>query len=157
MGNTNKMVNFDKVHIRAGLWSGVIGGVVFGALMGMMGMLPMVGMLVNSENAVVGFILHIIISAIIGIGFGIFFGHAAEKDRTAAIGLGLAYGFIWWILGPLVLMPSMMGMGLQLSLAGSQGAIGSLWGHLLFGFFMGLFYSMVTTRTPSTLHQAEAK
>ena len=143
----NGLISLDKKHIKAGIFSGVLAGVIFGALMGMMGMLPMVAMLTGSESAVVGFIVHIIFSAIIGATFAIFFGSTAENDRTASVGLGIAYGFIWWILGPLVLMPQFLGMGLQLSLSGSQGAVGSLWGHILFGFFLGLAYAMVTAKT----------
>lgn len=41
--------------IRAGAIAGLGGGLVFGIMMGMMGMLPMVGMLVGAENAIVGF------------------------------------------------------------------------------------------------------
>ena len=38
-------------------------------------------------------------------------------NRGAGIGLGAAYGFVWWILGPLLLMPTRMGMGPMCAMA----------------------------------------
>ena len=134
-------MNYDTNHIKSGINAGLIAGVVFGAMMGMMGMLPMIAMLIKSESAVLGFVLHLVFSAIIGGTFGLIFGHAA-LNKGAGVLLGLLYGAIWWILGPLVIMPVWLGMGLQLSATGVTMAIPSLWGHLVFGFILGLIYPM---------------
>jgi len=134
-------MNYDTNHIKSGVNAGLIAGVVFGAMMGMMGMLPMIAMLIKSESAVLGFVLHLVFSAIIGGTFGLIFGHAA-LNKGAGVLLGLLYGAIWWILGPLVIMPVWLGMGLQLSATGVTMAIPSLWGHLVFGFILGLIYPM---------------
>ena len=134
-------MNYDTNHIKSGINAGLIAGVVFGAMIGMMGMLPMIAMLIKSESAVLGFVLHLVFSAIIGGTFGLIFGHAA-LNKGAGVLLGLLYGAIWWILGPLVIMPVWLGMGLQLSVAGMTMAIPSLWGHLVFGFILGLIYPM---------------
>lgn len=134
-------MNYDSNHIKSGAWGGVIAGVVFGAMMGMMGMLPMVAMLLKSESAVFGFILHLVFSAIIGGIFGFVFGHAA-LNKGQSILLGLLYGAIWWVLGPLIVMPLWLGMGIQLSAKGVAMAIPSLWGHLVYGFVLGLIYPM---------------
>jgi len=134
-------MNYDTNHIKSGVNAGLIAGVVFGAMMGMMGMLPMIAMLIKSESAVLGFVLHLVFSAIIGGTFGLIFGHAA-LNKGAGVLLGLLYGAIWWILGPLVIMPVWLGMGLQLSATGVTMAIPSLWGHLVFGFIFGLIYPM---------------
>ena len=134
-------MNYDTNHIKSGVNAGLIAGVVFGAMMGMMGMLPMIAMLIKSESAVLGFVLHLVFSAIIGGTFGLIFGHAA-LNKGAGVLLGLLYGAIWWILGPLVIMPVWLGMGLQLSATGVMMSIPSLWGHLVFGFILGLIYPM---------------
>jgi len=141
----NMSNNFDTHHVKSGALSGVVAGVVFGAMMGMMGMLPMVAMLLNSESAVFGFLLHLVFSAIIGAGFGLLWGHKS-LERGTGITLGLVYGFIWWFLGPLIIMPIWLGMGIQLSAAGMQMALPSLWGHLVYGFILGLVYSMMAKR-----------
>ncbi|PIR46592.1 MAG: hypothetical protein COV07_03490 [Candidatus Vogelbacteria bacterium CG10_big_fil_rev_8_21_14_0_10_45_14] len=136
-------MSYDTNHVQSGAKGGLIAGVVFGAMMGMMGMLPMVAMLFKSESAIFGFILHLVFSAIIGVIFGLVFGHMVINKRTGVI-LGLLYGVIWWVLGPLVIMPVWLGMGLQLSVEGVNMAIPSLWGHLVFGFILGLVYPMFT-------------
>ncbi len=41
-------------NIKLGAYGGLAGGVVFGAMMGMMGMLPMIGKMVGHPSAVTG-------------------------------------------------------------------------------------------------------
>ncbi len=134
-------MNQGNNKIKQGVFGGIIAGVVFGAMMGMMGMLPMVAMLLKSESAVFGFVLHLVFSAIIGAVFGLVFGHAA-MNKGSGILLGLLYGAIWWVLGPLIIMPLWLGMGVQLSSQGIAMALPSLWGHLVYGFILGLIYPM---------------
>jgi len=113
--------------------------------MGMVGMLPMVAMLLKSDSAIFGFFLHLIFSGIIGGIFGLVFGHAA-LNKGMGIVLGLLYGGIWWVLGPLIVMPMWLGMGIQLSVEGAAMALPSLWGHLVYGFILGLIYPMFAKR-----------
>ncbi|MBI5714915.1 MAG: hypothetical protein HZC38_16065 [Chloroflexi bacterium] len=42
--------------VKAGAVAGLAGGVVFGMMMAMMGMLPMVGMLIRQDSAIVGLV-----------------------------------------------------------------------------------------------------
>ncbi len=128
-----------------GAIGGEVGGLVFGLLMAMMGMLPMIAGLVGSESAVVGFVVHLIISAIIGAGFGLAFGARSVTYRDGAL-WGLPYGFLWWILGPLVLMPLMMGMGPQFGAAFTPMMLQSLLGHLIYGAIAGAAYVWYTRR-----------
>ena len=60
-------------NIQNGAIAGIAGGVVFGAMMGMMGMLPMIGQMAGSPTASAGFFVHLIISAFIGGSFALFF------------------------------------------------------------------------------------
>jgi hypothetical protein len=50
----------------------------------------------------------------------------------------LVYGIIWWVLGPLVIMPMMMGMGVQFAAAFTGPMLMSLMGHLIYGALTGL-------------------
>ena len=129
----------NKVNVGAGALGGIIGGVPFGMLMGMMGMLPMVAMLVKSESAVVGFVLHMVISTLTGIAFAYIFG-AKISSIGSGTKSGLIYGVIWWFLGPLIVMPMMLGMGMMLSVEGMLNAMPSLMGHLIFGGILGAYY-----------------
>ena len=97
-------------RIIGGVVGGLAGSLAFGALMGMMGMLLMVASVVGSQSPVVGFLYHMFNSVIIGADFGLVFGGLSRTYGQGA-GWGLLYGAIWWVLGPMILMPLMLGMG----------------------------------------------
>jgi len=129
---------------------GIVGGLVFGAMMGMMGMLPMVASVVGSESAAVGFLYHMFNSVVIGAIFGLVFGAWSHTYGQGAA-MGLLYGVIWWVLGPLVLMPLMLGMGApQFGMALAPPMLMSLAGHLLYGLLTGLVYVAYLRLYPAT-------
>lgn len=101
-----------------GAIAGLVGGAVFGMMMALMGMLPMVAMLVGSESAVVGFIVHMAISAFIGAVYGVVASRLPQSTGVA-IGAGAVNGVIWWVLGALILMPLMLGMSAMVLQIGS--------------------------------------
>ncbi|GAA2007297.1 hypothetical protein GCM10009799_38580 [Nocardiopsis rhodophaea] len=116
-------------HAWRGVLAGLVGGIVFGVLMAMMGMLPMVAMLVGSQNPAVGGVVHLVISAGIGLVFGVLVGAFADRI-WALLGAGVVYGMVWWVLGALVLMPTMLGMPVFNI---NQTAMMSLMGHVVYG------------------------
>jgi len=128
-----------KQRIIGGVVGGIAGGLVFGAMMGMMGMLPMVASVVGSQSAVVGFLYHMFNSVIIGAVFGLVFGAFSHNYGQGAL-FGLIYGAIWWVLGPMILMPLMLGMGPQFGAALTPPMLMSLGGHLVYGLITGLVY-----------------
>ena len=132
--------------LQHGLYGSLIGGVIFGAMMGMMGMLPMIGAMVGAPSAAVGFAVHLVISAVIGVGF-VLTATAFGRSHTAGVGAGLAYGFAWWVLGPLTLMPLGMGMGFGVNwtVSAAAAAAPSLVGHLVFGAVLGATYRWLQT------------
>ena len=132
--------------IKHGVYGGLAGGVVFGAMMAMMGMLPMIGNMVGSPSAWTGFFVHLMISAAIGGSFAVLLD---ASGRRGGVSCGLAYGFTWWILGPLTLMPFFMGMGLGVNwnVAAMGQAMPSLVGHLIFGGILGVTYKWLRERT----------
>lgn len=137
-----RIYKIETSNIKAGVIGGLVAGVIFGAMMGMMGMLPMVAKLGNGEAVFYGFLLHLIFSVVIGILFSIFLGHAARNAKRGIV-LGLIYGLVWWFLGPLLIMPLWLGMGVMLHAEGMKMALPSLWGHLVYGFLLGLVYPIV--------------
>ena len=56
--------------------------------------------------------------------------------------VGMAYGAIWWVLGPLVIMPLMLGMPV---FAVDRTSVFSLMGHLIYGAILGLMAVRVFT------------
>ncbi len=135
-------------NIKLGAYGGLAGGVVFGAMMGMMGMLPMIGKMVGHPSAVTGFLAHLVISALIGASFVVIF-HGFIRGASGGLGYGLVYGGAWWFLGPLTLMPLMMGMGLGVNwtAAAASQMLPSLVGHLIYGTILGLSYGWLGNRT----------
>jgi hypothetical protein len=121
-----------RQRIVGGVIGGVAGGLIFGAWMGMMGMLPMVA-------SVVGFLYHMFNSVIIGAVFGLVFGLLSHTYGQGAL-FGLVYGVFWWVLGPMIPMPLLLGMGLQFGAAFTPPMLMSLVGHLAYGLITGLVY-----------------
>ena len=128
-----------------GIVGGIAGGIVFGMLMAMMGMLPLIASMAGSDSPIVGFGIHMLISAFIGATFGVIFGPMSRTMPTG-LGWGLLYGAVWWVLGPLVIMPTMMGMGLQFGAAFTTPMLMSLMGHLIYGAVMGLVFAWFIKR-----------
>ena len=112
-----------------------------------MGMLPRIAGMVGSSSPVVGFGVHLLISAMIGAGFGVALGSVAST-AARSLGAGAAYGMVWWVLGPLTIMPLMMGMGFGTQWTGSamSSALPSLMGHVLYGLITGFVYYRLRAR-----------
>jgi len=126
-------------RIKFGVYSGVAGGMVFGLMMAVMGTLPMIGSMVGIPTAWAGFLVHVGISAMSGGSFGF------VRDITRLEGdlfTGAMYGSVWWLLGPLTLMPLFMGMGwaVNWTVAAMTEALQSLVGHVVFGVVLGTTY-----------------
>jgi len=130
------------MYIISGAIAGVLGGGVFGAMMGALGMLPMVAQLVGSDNPMVGLMVHLIFSAVIGGIFAAVFGKRCTRLAECAK-LGTGYGVVWWVLGPLLIMPVALGMGPQLSVSGISASVPSLMGHIVFGVILGATFPLI--------------
>lgn len=128
----------------AGAVAGLAGGVVFGMLMAMMGMLPMVAMLVRQESAIVGFMVHLVISAFIGGVYGIVAARLPAGWVTAVVA-GMVNGVVWWVLGALILMPLGLGMAQMVFQIGADQWI-SLMGHLIYGVITALVFVPLSRR-----------
>lgn len=79
------------------------------------------------------------LSAVIGGGFGFLTDLFRSEGGIAS---GAAYGILWWLLGPLTVMPLAMGMGMGVNwnVAAMTEALPSLLGHVVFGVVLGMTY-----------------
>jgi uncharacterized membrane protein YagU involved in acid resistance len=143
-GNVRTENRLLASSIISGAIAGLGGGAVFGLMMAMMGMLPMVAMLVGSENAMVGFIVHMAISATIGAIYGVVVSRLPRTTSTAVVA-GAVNGVAWWVLGALILMPLMLGMNEMVFQIGQPQWM-SLLGHLIFGVVTGLLFIPLSRR-----------
>ena len=136
-------------RIAASIVAGVIAGLAFGVMMHMMtaptpdgGRMPviaMVGQIIGSPSVTIGWLYHLFNSAVIGAIFGWLLAPRVH-GYGAAFGWGTAYGFAWWIVGGLVLMPVLLGMPAFAPLMMPEMrmvAVGSLVGHLVYGLLLG--------------------
>ena len=132
-----------------GTLAGVAGGLAFGAAMIQLGYLPTVASLVRTNTAEAGFIVHMIIAAIIGAGFGML-----VRDQRLGAGemlfWGLTYGSLWWFLGPLTLLPLLRGGVVVWDVATAQAAFPSLLGHLWYGAVTAIAYAALRRQAEST-------
>ena len=149
-----------RSDINNGIVSGLVGGVVFGIMMqmmraptpegGQMPMMAMVAMVVRSDSMAVGWVYHLFNSALIGAIFGWLLGSRSHRFG-AGTGWGALYGFAWWILGGLILMPVFLGMPplapLMMEMMRPV-AMGSLVGHLIYGVILGGGFAMLTQGIP---------
>jgi uncharacterized membrane protein YagU involved in acid resistance len=120
-------------RILVGALGGIAGGLVFGAMMATMGMLPMLAGMVGSTSPWVGFGVHMMISVFLGSVFTVV---ASRWLRTWGVGLlsSMLYGIVLWVVGPLVVMPMMMGGPL---LTVDAGSMMSLMGHVVYALVLG--------------------
>jgi hypothetical protein len=121
----------------AGVLAGLAGGLVFGALMHVTGAMSAVARLVEGDTYFVGWAVHMAIASFVGITFGLLFGAAAGAPVLSIV-LATAYGWVWWVLGGLTLMPLRLGMGLFVF---NADAFKSLAGHLVYGLTAGVVFS----------------
>ncbi|MFQ5946268.1 MAG: hypothetical protein ACE5NC_08470, partial [Anaerolineae bacterium] len=91
-----------------GALAGLVGGLVFSLVMVQIGFLPAVAGLVGSGSVLTGFVVHMSIALTIGMSYGLLF-RRQTYDVGTALGWGLSYGFFWWVLGALTLMPVLLG------------------------------------------------
>jgi hypothetical protein len=137
-------------RVLAGVVAGLVAGIVFGFTMQMMSaptpdgrQMPMMGMIaqvVRSDSLAVGWLYHLFNSAVIGAIFGWLLGDRIAGRLGPGAGWGAIYGFGWWILGGLILMPVFLGMPAFAPLKMPPMrpvAMGSLMGHLIFGLILG--------------------
>ena len=120
----NQPLDSTKNRALAGLLGGVLGGVVSGLL----------------SSPPLGFALNSTIGAVLGLIFGLVFG-ARISSTGAGLVWGEAYGVLWWLIGPLTLIPLSSGRGLGWTIDAVQDAFPLLVGQVVgYGAVLGLSY-----------------
>jgi uncharacterized membrane protein YagU involved in acid resistance len=125
-----------------GAIAGLLGGAVISELM-LQGAVPAVAeRLTGSRGLLVGFAVNLAIAVAIGVSYGLLFRRLGQ-DLTCALGFGLSYGFLWWVLGPLTLLPALLGSEPQWTAAAAGGALTALAGHLVYGACLGVVFYLL--------------
>ncbi|WP_328726713.1 hypothetical protein [Streptomyces sp. NBC_00259] len=151
-----RLVGGRVISIWHGVIAGLAGGVIFTGVMVAVGFLPAVAALVGSGSAIVGLVIHLLISQVVGVTYAVLF-RRRSFDPASGIGWGVSYGFLWWVLGNLTLLPVLLGATPRWSGAALALAFPSLIGHLAYGAVVGLVYQRLEERvSPWHLTRSEA-
>jgi hypothetical protein len=115
-----------------GALAGFAGGIVSSPIMLQTGVLSKVAGIDTSLTSLHGLALHLLVSALIGMSFGLLF-----RNESPNLGSGIAWGWLfglmWWYLGPLTLLPLMLTGVCDWSTNAASALLPSLIGHLIFG------------------------
>ncbi len=140
-----------------GAAAGLVGGLLFTVVMVQIGFLPTVARLVGAVSPLAGFIVHLAIAALIGMSYGLLF-RRQSYDLGSAVGWGVSYGFVWWVLGPLTLLPALLGSTPQWSVAAAAEAFPAVVGHLAYGAGLSVvFYRLEAAGRPWWVSRSQAE
>lgn len=122
--------------------AGLGAGVVVAAAMSVQGSdMPPWGLLGTVLQGA-GFVAHLILAPLIGVGFSLLFRYT-PGGHAAAISTGILYGLLVWVMGPLTLGAIWQSELPQWSIAETASAFPSLVGHLIYGGLTGLGFSLL--------------
>jgi ABC-type xylose transport system permease subunit len=118
--------------------AGLVGGLVF---------LPIITIVTGLPHlaAVVGVIVHLFISGLIGISYGLLFEHESP-DFAAGIAWGLLYGLVRWFVGRLTLFPILQGLSFTWTHEAAADALPILIGHLIYGAVTAVIFLVFERR-----------
>ncbi len=128
-----------------GAIAGLAGGLLFTIVMAQIGFLPTVARLVGSRSATTGLVVHLLIAQAIGASYGIFF-RRQTYDVGSALGWGVSYGLFWWLMGPLTLLPVLLGGSPHWTVAAAEETFPALVGHIAYGAGLGVTFHRLESR-----------
>jgi hypothetical protein len=144
----NREVEGAGVHILRSLgWgaaAGLVGGIIASPILLATGVLPKVAG-ATSFSGLRGLLIHLIVSALIGMTYGLLF-----RNEASSLGLGVAWGWlfglIWWYAGPLTLLPLLQTGVCDWSTDAASALLPSLMGHLIYGAATALTFMVLERR-----------
>ena len=117
--------------VQWGALAGLIGGLLYALVLLATGSFGQIANIVGGASPVVGFAVHLCISILLGVSYGILFRREAP-NLASGIAWGLVYGLIGWFAGPLTLFPLLLKTSIWTP-AGAEAQFPALVGHLIYG------------------------
>jgi uncharacterized membrane protein YagU involved in acid resistance len=115
-----------------GALAGLAGGLVFLPIIAAVTGLTNIAGLVGSTSPAIGVLVHLLISGLIGITYGLLF-ERESPDFAGGIAWGLLYGLVWWFAGSLTLFPILQGLSFTWTREAAANALPLMVGHLIYG------------------------
>ena len=128
-----------------GVVSGFVGGLVVTGVMAETGALDDVASLIGATSPLTGFFVHLVIANLVGASYGLLF-RGQSYDLSSPLGWGASYGFIWWLVGTLTLMPILLGATHNWTADAASQVFPYLIGHLAYGAGLGVTFYLLERR-----------
>ena len=128
-----------------GAVAGFAGGLVASPIMLKTGVLTRVAGLDTSFSNWHGLLVHLLVSAAIGMTFGLLFRNESI-NLSAGVAWGWLFGLIWWYLGPMTLLPLVLTGVCDWSTDAASALLPSLIGHLVFGAVTACVFLVLQNR-----------
>lgn len=143
----NREVEGAGIHVLRSLgWgtaAGLVGGIVASPILLATGILPKLTS--HGFSGVRALVVHLLVSALIGMTFGLLF-----RNEASSLGLGIAWGWlfglIWWYAGPVTLLPLLLTGECDWSTPTVSALLPSLMGHLIYGAVTALIFLLLERR-----------
>ncbi len=128
-----------------GALASLVGGLLFSLMMVATGVLPTIANLVGGSSPVLGFVVHMGISTLIGMSYGLLFSYEAP-DAGSSVVWGMLYGLVWWFVGHLTLLPVLLDGTFVWTTEAAADVLPSLIGHLIYGAALALLFLLLERR-----------
>ena len=128
-----------------GALAGFAGGIVSSPIMLKTGVLTKVAGLDTSFSNWHGLLVHLLVSSLIGMTFGLLFRNESS-NLGAGVAWGWLFGLIWWYLGPMTLLPLLLTGVCDWSTDAASALLPSLMGHLIFGAVTAFVFLLLERR-----------
>jgi hypothetical protein len=130
-----------------GALAGFAGGLVSSPFMFAAHVLSNVAGVATQLSSVTGLLVHLLVSTLIGMSYGILFRDEASNLAMAGA-WGWVFGLIWWYVGPLTLLPLILTGEIDWRITAASALLPSLLGHLIYGACTAsLFYILERAHT----------
>jgi len=128
--------------LRWGAFAGLVGGLASSPILYATGVISSVAGLDTRLSVLHGLAVHLLVSALIGMSFGLLF-----RNEGSSLGLGVMWGWlfglIWWYIGPMTLLPLLLTGECDWRVSAASALLPSLTGHLLFGAITALVFLLL--------------
>ena len=131
--------HFGGGNLIRGTLAGLLAGGLLGAALDAQSQLLAATAPLNGGSHLAAWLITLVIGLLAGVGFAVLYSNPPDGSGAGLI-RGTVYGFLWWVVGALTLVPLLGGAGLPWSVEGIRPVFATLPGYLLFGAAVALFY-----------------
>jgi uncharacterized membrane protein YagU involved in acid resistance len=128
-----------------GAVASLVSGFLFSLVLLFTGFLPSVAGLMGGSSLLVGFLLNMLFSILLGMSYGALFLREAPNFGSGIL-WGLLYGLIWWFAGSLTLLPIITGVPISWTAENASVLLPLLIGYLIYGAVTAFIFLLLERR-----------